>query len=159
MSVCWRGRWRWLRCSCQRSPATPNCTDTTTSYDCALKTSLRGTLWIMADVCGNWIVLSCYKLLFGGLQSLHLNICPAEGVKTPCGRTRAWLAPTRRSTRGSWRGITTDWRRRCSPSSTGRSHSFINLSCRSTPTGESQPGLSVCVVGWGGNVCLPWMII
>lgn len=67
----------------------------------------------------------------------------AKGVKTPCVRTRAWLVRTRKSTRESWRGTTTDWRRRCSRSSTERSLSFTNLCCRSTLTGRTQH--CVCV--------------
>lgn len=38
-----RVRWRWLRCSCPRFPATPSCTGTTTSCGCASKTSLKGS--------------------------------------------------------------------------------------------------------------------
>lgn len=71
------------------------------------------------------------------------------GVKMPCARTRAWLVRTRRSTRGSWRGTITGWRRRCSLSSTGRSHSFINLCCRSTHTGTAEQGwmcVFACVI-------------
>lgn len=56
----------------------------------------------------------------------------------PYVRTRAWSVQTRRSTRGSWRGIITGWRRHCSPSSTERSLSFINLCCRSTHTGKTE---------------------
>lgn len=66
-----------------------------------------------------------------------MDIC-VTGVKMPCARTRAWSGRTRRSTRGSWRGTITAWRRRCSPSSTGRSLSFINLCCRSTHTGRME---------------------
>lgn len=68
----------------------------------------------------------------------------AKGVKTPCVRTRAWLVRTRKSTRESWRGTTTDWRRRCSRSSTERSLSFTNLCCRSTLTGRTQHCVCVC---------------
>lgn len=78
--------------------------------------------------------LNCFQLKVFNGPPYH------TGVKMPCARTRAWLVQTRRSTRGSWRGTITGWRRRCSLSSTGRSHSFINLCCRSTHTGTAEQG-------------------
>ena len=65
--------WRWLRFSCQKSPVTPNCTDTTTSFGSASKTSPRGTVDVSGYNCSLRLVEKHSFYLFVVYPTFHLR--------------------------------------------------------------------------------------